>query len=323
MIESWETLSGRMPYRRSGKSGLHLPMLSVALGHGPQRSASPLRPVVRKAFQLGISAFDITLSSGVGLNLAEEIGFALAPWQARREDFTISARIGLGTRPGPLHGFGSRWQILAGLDGLLRRTGLDYIDVLYMHRRDSGTPLEESTSALADAVKQGKILYPGLSSLAPATVVRANGLLAQLGTPAVAFQGSYSLLDRWAEDGLLDVLNCQGIGSMACAPLAHGLLTSTGVPRSPSGRGGKQPILEALTHIGSSRNQSVEQMAVSWALRDPRVTSALITTTSPQHLTSLHEAVHHTDFTPSELAALDACCPSPASDWAWSALTDI
>lgn len=309
MRESRQEHRLHVPFRRSGTSGLHLPVLSAGLGQsarGPQRC---LRAVVRQVMEVGINSFDITAPSAAAEDLHDEAGYAFAPWLGRREEILVTARIGVGTRPRAFGGFSSRWQIMAGLDGLLRRTGLGHLDILYVHRFAPDTPVEETTAALADAVRQGKALYAGLSALAPVELVRANALLTELGVPAVSYQASYSLIDRWAENHMFDVLGEQGLGATACAPLAHGLLTT---PRA-SGPGRRTALLMALARIAAARGQSVEQLAVSWALRDPRVTSVLLTSGDPGHLATAVDAVWHTRFAESELDALDACCQvSPA-----------
>ncbi|MFE3584880.1 aldo/keto reductase [Streptomyces vinaceus] len=276
---------------------------------------------MQQAVEAGLISIDITVPFARSEDFYDELAFALAPWLSRREELLVSARIGLGTRPRPITGFSSRWQILAGLDALLHRTGLRYLDILYVHRLAPTTPVEETVDALADTVRQGKALYLGLSALPPSSVVQVNALLTEVGVPPVAYQASYSLMDRWLEQHALGVLNEQGLGATACAPLAHGLLKTREESHGRDPSGSRRAIVAALSIIARSRGQSVEQLAVSWALRDPRVTSALFTTTDPRHLTSLCEAATQTAFTPTELDALNACCPAPPQEQ-WTETTD-
>ncbi|MFE0063327.1 aldo/keto reductase [Streptomyces sp. NPDC059003] len=290
-------------HRRSGRSGLRLSALGLNLGNG----LSPDRPdpVTDHALDLGITHFDI--SSRTGTHHLPEKGIGcLLPWHGRRDEMVISLRSGPAT--GPLAGFGSRKQILSGLDSTLRRTGLTYVDILYAHRLDPETPLEESMGALAAAVQQGKALYTGLSAFPLSAVRPAAKLLSQSGTPCTVYQGSYSLLDRRAEKGLLDVLHNLGIGFVAGAPLAQGRL-STARRQEQQPYPDTHPALPGLEHIAAGRRQSLDQLALSWCLRAPTVTSALVTTSRLDHLLSAHQTVHHARLSPAELAALDACCP--------------
>ncbi|MEU7183683.1 MULTISPECIES: aldo/keto reductase [Streptomyces] len=298
-----------LPHRRSGRSGLHLPLLTLGLRPSPDFPS-----LLRHALQSGITAFDATpRHTSYGSPTEGEIGRALGVWRAERPDLVISARIGLATGPGPLDGFGSRKHILSTLDRVLRRIGLDHLDILYAHRYDPTTPLEETMGALASAVHQGKALYTGISGYAPAPAGQAAGLLRGLGAPAVACQASYSLLNRWVEEGLLDILDEHGIGCIACAPFHHGdlprlapLWPSPLDARSPRGHG------DELSDLAAARGQSIAQLALSWTLRDPRITSALLTTSCPAHLLESSHATRNLTFTPAELIALDACCPPDA-----------
>ncbi|MFJ7904257.1 aldo/keto reductase [Streptomyces sp. NPDC096198] len=236
MSPAWVQPPNRMLYRRSGHTGLHLPMLSLALGRGPQRAPVSLTSLVHKALDLGINSFDITAPYRISREFYAEVRSAFSACRMGREEFFVSVRIGLGTGPLPFAGFSSRRQLLAGIDGLLRDTGLDYVDVLYLHRLDPQTPLAEAMTALADAIRLNKALYPGLSAFASRGLIEAHAMLSAYGTPAAALQVSYSLMDRWAEEGLLDVLTREGIGGVACAPLAHGqLVTGRGQGRSAPG----------------------------------------------------------------------------------------
>ncbi|MBD0743011.1 aldo/keto reductase [Streptomyces sp. CBMA152] len=294
------------PYRRSGTSGLCLTPLG--LGLAPRSRARLPTVLVGHALDLGVTHFDLSCPSVNRHQAEDEIGTVLAPWRAWREEMTLTVRVGLGTGPQPYTGYGSRRQILSGLDAILRRTGQDYVDILYAHHDDQDTPLEESMGALASAVAQGKALYAGLSSFAASRVHQAASLLSALGTPAVAYQGAYSLLDRWADFELLGLLGELGIGFVAGAPLAHGALTRTRPTPHPCAPY-SESTLTALTQIAASRQQQLEQLALGWCLRTPAVTSTLVRTSCLDHLTANHHAVLHTTFHQDELAALDRCCP--------------
>ncbi|WP_414167550.1 aldo/keto reductase [Streptoverticillium reticulum] len=269
---------------------------------------TPLRTLLRHATDLGISHFDITPDARNPESTVAATAQALSPLIPYRDALVFSARIGLDRRHGSMHSFGSRKHLLSGLDSLLLHTGLDYLDILYAHRFDSGTPLEETTAALASAVQQGKAMYIGLSGYAPSMVRVALRRLQALGTPLVSCQASYSLLDRWIEDSLLDLLQRNGIGCVAAAPLAHGALTPA-PPAAPQDE--EMPPLPALSRIATDRGQNLAQLALSWALRDRRITSALITATRPRHLAEARAALDQPVFTPGDLARLDACCPPP------------
>ncbi|WP_324289668.1 aldo/keto reductase [Streptomyces sp. H27-G5] len=222
----------------------------------------------------------------------------LIPVQAWRNEVVISTRVGLGTHPMASLGFGSRKHLLSSLDRFLHQTGLDYLDILYAHRYDRRTPMDETVGALVSAVQQGKVLYVGLSDYAPSALGHANRLLHERGVPAIAYQTSYSLLDQWADSDLLSTLSHLGIGVIACAPLGHAALTP-GRPVADSAS------LNALAQIATARGQTLPQLALSWVLRNPIVTSALLSTTCPQHLIENISALDRTDFTPKELATLE------------------
>ncbi|MEU2835145.1 aldo/keto reductase [Streptomyces lavendulae] len=289
-----------MPYRRSGRSGLHLPALALGIQSAPGvLSRSPTPPgLIEHAIDFGITHFDIA-----PLGSAEDVLYkTLSPTRSHRTELVISTRIGLGTRPGPTPGFGSRKHLLSGLDYVLQRTGLDYVDVLYAHRYDNQTPLDETAGALATAVRTGKALYVGLSDYAPSALLHASRLLQEAGTPAAAYQTSYSLFDRWADRGLLETLARHGIGAIACAPLARAALTPTHITDTAAVR--------ELKKIAAARGQTLPQLAISWTLRTSHITSALITTTRLPHLKENLTALEHLDFTPQQLEALDRCCPS-------------
>ncbi|MFE6692263.1 aldo/keto reductase [Streptomyces sp. NPDC057743] len=260
------------------------------------------------ALALGLTAFDLTPYSTVAGSYGDLVGQAVAAAQHARWDVVVSVRIGRATGPGPRTGYGSRKYLLSTLDALLHRTGLGHVDLLFAHGYDPHTPLEETTAALADAVQQGKALYPGLSGYAPAPLTRAANLLRERGTPAVACQLPYSLLNRWAEDATIDTLTRHDIGAIACAPLSHGDLAHTTPPHFPP----TAPVQPCpLRTLAAARGQTPAQLALSWTLHTPAIASALITTTQATHLAENSRASHHTTFTPTELATLDACHPPP------------
>ncbi|MCC2280831.1 aldo/keto reductase [Streptomyces sp. ET3-23] len=297
-----------MLHRPSGTHGLHLSAISLSIGScaADPTAPTPLRTLLRHATDLGISHFDVTPSIRSPERTAAATALALPTLLPHRDALAFSARIGLGSQPSGLPGFGSRKRLLSGLDNLLLHTGLDYLDLLYAHRYDVGTPLEETITALASAVQQGKALYVGLSGYAPSMVRAALRHSRPLGVPLVSCQAGYSLLDRWIEDGLLELLQSQGVGCVAAAPLAHGALTPSTLPPL-----GEAPPLPALSRIAADRGQNLAQLALSWVLRHPRITSALITATRPHHLAEARTALDHLSFTPAELADLDACYPPP------------
>ncbi|UUN30909.1 aldo/keto reductase [Streptomyces sp. FIT100] len=298
------TAAPRMTHRRSGRSGLHLPVLSLSLA-GRNKPLSAPSALIHHAVNEGITHFDFTLRRGqISATADGTTGHALATVRARRSDVTVSTRIGLGTGPGPLAGFGSRGHLLSQLNTLLRYTGLDHVDILYAHRYDHTCPLEETMGALASAVHQGKALYVGLSGFGPSVLARAAVLLNRLGTPAVLYQASYSLLDRWLENQVLDVLELHGIGCVAGSPLAGAALTGRGhALAAPPG------VLSALARIAAERGQNLAQLALSWSLHNPRITSALLSTSQFDHLAQAREAAGRLDFTADELAGINACCP--------------
>ncbi|MGW1075938.1 aldo/keto reductase [Streptomyces sp. NPDC002537] len=297
-----------MLHRRSGIHGLHLSAISLSVGSCAADPTAPtsLQTLLHHAMSLGISHFDVTPSTRSPESTTAAIALALPALLPHRESLIFSARIGLGNQPPGLPGFGSRKRLLSGLDSLLLHTGLDYLDLLYAHRYDTGTPLEETITALASAVQQGKALYIGLSGYAPSMVRAALRHFQTLGIPLVSCQASYSLLDRWIEDGLLDMLERNGIGCVAAAPLAHGALTPSFLPPQEDA-----PPLPAISRIAADRGQNLAQLALSWVLHNPRITSALITATRPHHLAEARAALEHLSFTPAELTDLDACCPPP------------
>ena len=283
-----------MPYRRSGRSGLLLPAISLGLwqnfGHG--RPIDGQRAVIHRAFDLGITHFDLANNYGPPYGSAEEnfgriLATDLAPY---RDELVISSKAGYDMWPGPYGDRGSRKYLTASLDQSLRRMGLDYVDIFYSHRFDPETPLEETMGALDTAVRQGKALYAGISSYSAAQTKAAAAILRSMGTPLLITQPSYSMINRWIEGGLLDVLGEEGIGCIVFSPLAQGVLTGKylgGIPagsRAETGGSLTADLLDpgtlakvrALGEIAARRGQSLAQMALAWTLRDARVTSALV-----------------------------------------------
>jgi L-glyceraldehyde 3-phosphate reductase len=315
-----------MPYRHSGRSGLKLPMLSLGLWHnfGDSTPLASQRELLRTAFDLGITHFDLANNYGPPFGSAEiNFGRLLREdFAAYRDELVISTKAGWQMWPGPYgQGGGSRKYVLASLDQSLRRMGLDYVDIFYSHRFDADTPLEETMSALAAAVAQGKALYVGISSYSAARTREAAALLRGLKTPLLIHQPSYNMFNRWIEKELLDTLAAEGVGCIPFSPLAQGLLTDKyldGVPQDARinrpGGGSLRPEhlsetnlarVRALNEIARARGQTLAQMAVAWVLRDPRVTTALIGASSPQQLKDLVGALGNRSFSTDELASID------------------
>ncbi|HEY1723216.1 MAG TPA: L-glyceraldehyde 3-phosphate reductase [Magnetospirillaceae bacterium] len=313
----------RMPYRRTGRSGLDLPAVSLGLwqNFGGVDSFETGRAILRRAFDRGVTHFDLANNYGPPPGSAEEnFGKVLATdFRLYRDELVISTKAGYDMWPGPYGQWGSRKYLVASLDQSLKRMGLDYVDIFYSHRVDPTTPLEETMGALDQVVRQGKALYVGISSYSPEATRKAAGILRDLGTPCLIHQPSYSMLNRWIEDGLLDTLDDLGIGCIAFSPLAQGLLSDKylkGVPADS--RGAKQGSLrpnyinkanleriKALAAIAKKRGQTLAQMAISWVLRDPRVTSALIGARTVEQLDNSLDAVKTLDFSEKELAEID------------------
>jgi L-glyceraldehyde 3-phosphate reductase len=313
----------KIPYRRCGRSGVLLPEISLGLwqNFGDGRPIETQRAIIRRAFDLGVTHFDLANNYGPPYGSAE-INFGrimredLRPY---RDELIISTKAGYDMWPGPYGDHGSRKYLLASLDQSLRRMGLEYVDIFYSHRFDPDTPLEETMSALEGAVRSGKALYAGISSYSAERTMEAVTLLRQMGIRLLIHQPSYSMLNRWIEGGLLEVLGREGVGCIAFSPLAQGVLTGkylNGVPAgsraSTSGSLSSDQItpatlahVRALNEIARSRGQTLAQMALSWVLRDPRVTSALIGASSVAQLEENLAAAGHTDFTADELAAID------------------
>ncbi len=313
-----------MPYRRVGKSGLKLPALSLGLWHnfGKNAELATARGLLLRAFDLGITHFDLANNYGPPPGAAEAlfgevISKELAPY---RDELIVSTKAGYLMWPGPYGMDGSRKHLLASLDQSLKRMKLDYVDIFYSHRFDPDTPLEETMGALATAVQQGKALYVGVSSYSAKKTREAAALLREMGVPLVIHQPSYSLLNRWIEDDLLDTLKLEDIGCIVFSPLAQGLLTGKyleGVPAdSRKGKGAPSfrenylapPTLERiqrLMDIAQRRGQSLAQMALAWALRHPQVTTTLLGASRLSQLGENVAALKHLVFTPEELAEID------------------
>jgi L-glyceraldehyde 3-phosphate reductase len=313
---------GRQPYNRSGRSGLKLPAVSLGLWHnfGEDRPLEVSRAILRRAFDLGVTHFDLANNYGVPYGSAEATFGRVLREDLRpyRDELVISTKAGFDMWPGPYGEWGSRKYLLASLDQSLRRMGLEYVDVFYSHRPDPGTPLEETMGALDRAVRSGRALYAGISSYDPERTAQAARIMRELGTPLLVHQPSYSMIDRWIEDGLLDTLEEEGLGCVVFSPLAQGLLTDrylNGVPagsRAATGRfltaeraEKERDLARALNEVASGRRQSLAQMALSWALRDPRVTSVLVGASSVAQLEANVAAVDGPAFTEAELAAID------------------
>jgi L-glyceraldehyde 3-phosphate reductase len=315
-----------MPYRRTGRSGLKLPALSLGLWHnfGPDRPVDVQRAILRRAFDLGVTHFDLANNYGPPPGAAESaLGDALkADFAHHRDELIVSTKAGYLMWPGPYGEWGSRKYMLSSLDQSLGRMGLDYVDIFYSHRPDPETPLEETMGALHSAVQQGKALYVGVSNYSAEQTREAARILAELGTPLLIHQPRYSMLDRRPEDeGLLDALDELQVGSIAYSPLEQGLLTGRyldGIPED-SRAASDSPFLSTdtvtedlvgrlrtLDEIAKSRGQSLAQLALAWVLRGGRVTSALVGASSPRQLEDSVEAVANLDFTEDELARIDA-----------------
>ena len=318
--------SGRydaMRYRRTGHSGLLLPSISLGLWHnfGHDRPYRTQQAICHRAFDLGITHFDLANNYGPPYGAAEE-NFGRIPatdFRPYRDELVISTKAGWDMWPGPYGEWGSRKYLLASLDQSLARMGLDYVDIFYSHRFDPDTPLEETLGALDTAVRSGRALYAGISSYSPERTAEAAAIMRGLGTPLLIHQPSYSMLNRWVEDGLLDTLAAEGVGCIAFSPLAQGVLTGKYLAGIPAGsRASQDGSLSAgqlnednlarvsgLNEIARGRGQSLAQMALSWVLRDQRVTSALIGASSVEQLEENLAAAGQTEFSEAELAAID------------------
>jgi L-glyceraldehyde 3-phosphate reductase len=314
----------QMTYRRCGKSGIDLPMISLGLwqNFGHDTPLDTQRAIVRRAFDLGVTHFDLANNYGTPYGSAEtNFGRILAQdLRPYRDELMISTKAGWDMWPGPYGDWGSRKYLLASLDQSLRRMGLDYVDIFYSHRPDPSTPLEETMSALATAVTSGRALYAGISQYEPEETEEATAILRQMGVRLLIHQPNYSMVDRWVEEGLLDTLDRDGLGCIAFSPLAQGVLTSRYLNGIPDGSraskaGSLSPDLltdetvghlRALNDLARSRGQTLAQLALAWVLREPRVTSALIGASSVAQLEENLRAITGTAFTADELAAIDA-----------------
>ncbi|MET8126908.1 aldo/keto reductase [Streptomyces sp. NPDC005065] len=313
-----------MPYRRTGRSGLLLPALSLGLWHnfGGDRTADTQGQILRRAFDLGITHFDLANNYGPPPGAAESaMGRALRTDFARlRDEIVVSTKAGYLMWDGPYGEWGSRKSVLSSLDRSLTRLGLDYVDIFYSHRPDPDTPLEETMGALDSAVRQGKALYVGLSNYSPEQTREAARILKDLGTPLLIHQPRYSMLDRWVEDGLLAALDELGVGSIAYSPLEQGILSDRYLQGIPAGSraAGDSPFLtpesvtpelisrlRALDKVASERGQSLAQMALAWVLRGGRVTSAVVGASSVAQLENSVDAVRHLEFSDEELARIE------------------
>ncbi|MCI0384485.1 L-glyceraldehyde 3-phosphate reductase [Streptomyces sp. CNQ085] len=320
-----DTRYDAMPYRRVGRSGLKLPAISLGLWHnfGDDKPLQTQRAILRRAFDLGVTHFDLANNYGPPPGAAEaNFGRHLArDFRPYRDELVISTKAGYDMWPGPYGEWGSRKYLLASLDQSLSRTGLEYVDVFYSHRPDPDTPLEETMGALDTAVRQGKALYVGISNYSPGQTREAARILAELGTPLLIHQPSYSMFNRWVEDGLLDVLDEVGAGSIAFSPLAQGLLTDRYLSGIPAGSraAGASPFLSAegiteetlatvraLDGVARRRGQTLAQTAIAWILRGGRVTSALVGASSVKQLEDNVAAAGNLDFTDDELAEIES-----------------
>ena len=312
-----------MQYRRCGRSGLKLPAISLGLWHnfGGDRPLDTSRAILRRAFDLGVTHIDLANNYGPPYGSAEEtfgrvLRDDLRPY---RDELVISTKAGYDMWPGPYGEWGSRKYVLASLDQSLARMGLEYVDIFYSHRFDPETPLEETMGALDAAVRQGKALYAGISSYSAAKTREAAEMLRELGTPLLIHQPSYSMLNRWIEPDLLDVLEDEGAGCIVFSPLAQGMLSDKYLDGIPAGSRASRTAtlspdliteeavkkIRALNEIASGRGQSLAQMALAWALRDPRVTSALAGASSVEQLESNVAALDDLDLTDEELEEID------------------
>ena len=314
----------KLPYRRCGRSGVDLPEISLGLwqNFGDNRPLEVERAILRRAFDLGVTHFDLANNYGPPYGSAEiNFGRVLREdFRPYRDELIISTKAGYDMWPGPYGDRGSRKYLLASLDQSLKRMGLEYVDIFYSHRADPDTPLEETMGAVHTAVQSGRALYAGISSYSAERTAQAAAIMRELGTPLLIHQPSYSMLNRWIEQqGLLDVLEREGIGCIAFSPLAQGLLTGKYLNGIPEGsRATRNDTLHrdylteqtlnhirALAEVARQRGQSLAQLALSWVLRDPRVTSALIGASSVTQLEENLAAAQNTTFSTEELAEID------------------
>jgi L-glyceraldehyde 3-phosphate reductase len=320
-----------MQYRRCGRSGVLLPAISLGLWHnfGGVDVFENSRAMVRRAFDLGITHFDLANNYGpppgsAESNFGEILRLDLVP---HRDELIVSSKAGWEMWPGPYGNWGSRKYLIASLDQSLRRMGLEYVDIFYSHRRDPKTPLEETMGALDFAVRSGRALYAAISSYNAEDTAAAATILRSLGTPCLIHQPRYSMFDRWIEPGLLDVLGAEGIGGIAFCPLAQGLLTDRYLHGIPDGSRASKPDsflkkkdidegrlirVRALNSLAAERGQSLAQMALAWVLRDDRMTSALIGASRVEQIEQNVAALSNLAFSAAELAKIDAILKPPA-----------
>jgi L-glyceraldehyde 3-phosphate reductase len=319
-----ETRYNTMTYKRSGHSGLKLPLISLGFWYnfGGLDSFENGRAIARRAFDMGVTHFDLANNYGPPPGSAEEtFGLLMQKdFHPYRDELIISTKAGYDMWPGPYGEWGSRKYMLASLDQSLKRMGLDYVDIFYSHRPDPETPLEETMSALDSAVRQGKALYVGISSYSPEQTQEAAQILRQMGTPCLIHQPSYNMFDRWVENGLLDVLEQEGIGSIVFSPLAQGQLTErylNGIPAgaratktervwlTPEDVNHNIAKIRKLNDLAQKRGQKLSQMAIAWVLRKPQITSALIGASSVKQLDENLAALANLSFSPEELDAIE------------------
>lgn len=332
-----ETRYDSMEYRRTGRSGLKLPAISLGLWHnfGDDRTLDSQRAILRRAFDLGVTHFDLANNYGPPPGSAElNFGKLFAQdFRPYRDELILSTKAGYLMHPGPYGEWGSRKYLLSSLDASLARMGVDYVDIFYSHRFDPHTPLEETMGALASAVQQGKALYAGVSSYSAEQTREAARLLREMGVPALIHQPSYSMINRWTEDdALLDTLEDEGMGCIAFAPLAQGLLTDkylSGIPEGSRAAQGKSldpglltddvvRRLRGLNEIAARRGQSLAQLALNWVLRDERMTSALIGASSVGQLEANIAALGAAPLEKAELAEIDALAVSTEGVNIWA-----
>jgi L-glyceraldehyde 3-phosphate reductase len=322
-IAADDRYQNKMPLRRCGRSGIELPEISLGLwqNFGDDRPLDVQRAILRRAFDLGVTHFDLANNYGPPYGSAElNFGRLLREdFRPYRDELILSTKAGYDMWPGPYGDRGSRKYLLASLDQSLGRMGLEYVDIFYSHRADPDTPLEETMGALHTAVQSGRALYAGISSYSAERTAQAAAIMRELGTPLLIHQPSYSMLNRWIEQGLLDVLAREGSGCIAFSPLAQGLLTGKYLNGVPEGSRATQngslsanqlteqtlDHIRALSQVAERRGQSLAQLALSWALRDPRITSALIGASSVQQLEENLAAAQNTTFSEEELAEID------------------
>ncbi|MFF1694099.1 L-glyceraldehyde 3-phosphate reductase [Streptomyces sp. NPDC058257] len=326
-----------MEYRRTGRSGLKLPAVSLGLWHnfGDDKSLASQRAILRRAFDLGVTHFDLANNYGppagsAELNFGKLFAQDFAPY---RDELVLSTKAGYLMHPGPYGEWGSRKYLLSSLDASLKRMGVDYVDIFYSHRFDPDTPLEETMGALASAVQQGKALYVGVSSYNSEQTAEAARLLREMGVPALIHQPSYSMINRWTEDdGLLDTLEGAGMGCISFVPLAQGLLTNKylkGIPEGSRATQGKSldpdllsdevvRRLNGLNDIAARRDQSLAQLALNWVLRDERMTSALIGASSVKQLEENVAALAGPKLTDEELTEIDTYAVSTPGTNIWA-----